>query len=225
VIWSANGEGLLKYSHNDKIQCLAFNPVLQNLASCTPIDFGLWQADQANVNKQKVPAKCVACDWSPDGQLLAIGLQSGLILMKDKLGVELFTINKSPQDIWCLAFCPQKFDTSDNLLVAGSWDQKLSLYSISGGKQYKQIGNDKDLGFDPCSIAFYPTGEYMVIAGSDKKLTLWNKEGVLLGTIGEMKDWVWSVAVNPISKTVFAGANDGSIAMHNVEINTIHGLY
>lgn len=65
----------------------------------------------------------------------------------------------------------------------------------------------------------------MVIAGSDKKLTLWNKEGVLLGTIGEMKDWIWSTAVNPVTKTVFAGANDGSIAMHNVEINTIHGLY
>lgn len=28
VIWSHSGEGLLKYQHNDKIQCLAFNPVL-----------------------------------------------------------------------------------------------------------------------------------------------------------------------------------------------------
>ena len=110
-------------------------------------------------------------------------------------------------------------------MVAGSWDSKLSLYSISGGKQYKQIGNDKDLGFDPCSISFYPTGEYMVMSGSDKKITLWNKEGVLLGTIGELKDWIWSTAVNPVSKTVFAGANDGTIASFNVEFQTIHGLY
>jgi len=28
VIWSNTGEGLLKYPHNDKIQCLSFNPVL-----------------------------------------------------------------------------------------------------------------------------------------------------------------------------------------------------
>lgn len=67
------------------------------------------------------------------------------------------------------------------------------------------MGSDKDLGFDPCSISFYSTGEYMVIAGSDKKTSLWNKEGVLLGTIGEMKDWVWGCAVNPVSKTVFSG--------------------
>lgn len=57
----------------------------------------------------------------------------------------------------------------------------------------------------------------MVMSGSDKKITLWNKEGVLLGTIGEQKDWIWATAVNPVSKTVFAGANDGAIAMFNVE--------
>lgn len=65
----------------------------------------------------------------------------------------------------------------------------------------------------------------MVICGSDKKVTLWNKEGVLLGTIGEMKDWIWAVAVNPISKTVFSGCNDGQIACHTVDFSTIHGLY
>jgi len=64
------------------------------------------------------------------------------------------------------------------LLIAGSWDQKLSIYSISGGKTANPVGNPKDLGFDPCSIEFFPTGEYMVISGSDKKVTLWNKEGV-----------------------------------------------
>ena len=30
------------------------------------------------------------------------------------------------------------------------------------------LGADKDLGFDPCSISFYPTGEYFAMAGSDK---------------------------------------------------------
>ena len=87
------------------------------------------------------------------------------------------------------------------------------------------MGTDKELGFDPCSISFYPTGEYMVMGGSDKKVTLWNKEGVLLGTVAEFKDWVWSTAVNPVSKAIFCGANNGGIAMHNVEFSTVHGLY
>jgi len=106
VIWSHSGEGLLKYQHNDKIQCLAFNPVLQNLASCTGIDFGLWHQDQQNVNKTKTPAKVVSCDWSPDGQLLALGLYNGKVLLRDKTGAELFVIEKPNTPIWCLAFCP-----------------------------------------------------------------------------------------------------------------------
>ena len=65
----------------------------------------------------------------------------------------------------------------------------------------------------------------MAIGGSDKKITLWNKEGVLLGTVGEMNDWVWSVAVNPVSKSIFAGANNGAISLYNMEFNVIHGLY
>lgn len=65
----------------------------------------------------------------------------------------------------------------------------------------------------------------MVIAGSDKKITLWTKEGVLIGTIGSMEDWIWSVDVNPVSKNVFCGSNDGSIAQHQVEFKTVHGLY
>lgn len=86
VIWSAEGQGLLKYTHNDKIQCLSFNPVLNSLASCSVIDFGLWMSDGASVNKTKTPARCLSCDWSPDGQLLAIGLFNGQILIKDKNG-------------------------------------------------------------------------------------------------------------------------------------------
>lgn len=113
-------------------------------------------------------------------------MYNGTIILRDKNGAELTVITKSADPVWTVAFCPQKFDTNDNLLIAGSWDQKLSLYSVAGGKTVKPIGTDKDLGFDPCSIAFYPTGEYMVMAGSDKQVTLWNKEGIKLGKIGEL---------------------------------------
>jgi len=101
----------------------------------------------------------------------------------------------------------------------------LNIYSISGGKTANPVGNPKDLGFDPCSIEFFPGGEYMVIAGSDKKVTLWNKEGVQLGTIGEMTDWIWSVSVDPTTKSIFAGSNKGNIAAYKVDFKKVHGLY
>jgi intraflagellar transport protein 122 len=93
------------------------------------------------------------------------------------------------------------------------------MYSIQGGKTHKAVGSEKDLGFDPCAIAFYPKGDYFVMAGSDKKITLWNREGVLLGTIGEMEDWIWSVSVNPTNRAVFAGGNGGQLQLHEVNMN------
>ena len=41
IIWDAeSGEGVLKYTHNDSIQCLAYSPVSQLLLSCTSSDIG-----------------------------------------------------------------------------------------------------------------------------------------------------------------------------------------
>jgi intraflagellar transport protein 122 len=96
---------------------------------------------------------------------------------------------------------------------------------IANGKTFNQVGSDKDLGFDPCGISYFSSGEFFVMAGSDKKVTLWNKDGVLLGSIGEMKSWIWGVAVKPKEKAVFAADNDGGIAYFNVDFSVIHGLY
>lgn len=51
VIWGANREGLLRYSHKAKIMALSFNPVLNSLASISEQDFGIWSIDQPNVVK------------------------------------------------------------------------------------------------------------------------------------------------------------------------------
>jgi aryl-alcohol dehydrogenase-like predicted oxidoreductase len=48
-------EGILKYTHNDSIQCLAYNPITQQLASGTASDLGLWSPEQKSVAKHKVP--------------------------------------------------------------------------------------------------------------------------------------------------------------------------
>uniref|UniRef100_A0A8C5AZ78 Intraflagellar transport protein 122 homolog n=1 Tax=Gadus morhua TaxID=8049 RepID=A0A8C5AZ78_GADMO len=43
----------LKYKHNDSIQCVAYNPVTHQLASCSSGDFGLWSPEQKSVSKHK----------------------------------------------------------------------------------------------------------------------------------------------------------------------------
>ena len=69
IIWTSKLEGILKYSHNDAIQCLAYNPVSHQLASCAHSDFGLWSGEQKSVQKHKVPARVNCCSWTNDGQV------------------------------------------------------------------------------------------------------------------------------------------------------------
>ena len=51
IIWTSKAEGILKYSHTESIQQIKYNPVTQQLASCTGVDFGLWSPEQRKVQK------------------------------------------------------------------------------------------------------------------------------------------------------------------------------
>lgn len=72
-------------SHNDSIQCLAYNPSSQQLASCSANDFGLWSPEKKSVDKYKVPAKINACAWTVDGLYLALGLSNGTVTIRNKV--------------------------------------------------------------------------------------------------------------------------------------------
>lgn len=71
--------------HGDPIQCLTFNPVSHQLASCTQSDFAFWSTDQKAVQKYKVSSKINCCAWTNDGQYLALGLSNGTVSIRNKV--------------------------------------------------------------------------------------------------------------------------------------------
>ena len=40
IIWTSELEGVLKYTHNETVQCLAYSPVSHQLLSCAISDVG-----------------------------------------------------------------------------------------------------------------------------------------------------------------------------------------
>ncbi|XP_059379664.1 intraflagellar transport protein 122 homolog isoform X1 [Carassius carassius] len=223
IIWTSKLEGILKYTHNDSIQCVAYNPVTHQLASCSSGDFGLWSPEQKSVSKHKVSSKITCCGWTNDGQYLALGMMNGVVSIRNKSGEEKVKIERpggSLSPIWSIAWNPSKDEHNDILAVA-DWGQRLSFYQLSG----KQIGKDRQLNFDPCCVSFFSKGEYMVMGGSDKQASLYTKDGVRLGTIGEQSSWVWTCRVKPDSNYVVLGCQDGTIAFFQLIFSTVHGLY
>jgi intraflagellar transport protein 122 len=146
VIWKITGQGLLKYNHTAPIQKVKYCPSILQLVSCSEVDFGIWNPDQKQVVKEKVPSKILSAAWSVDGSILALGLLNGWIMLRDSHGQELHRIERRAP-IWCLQFISgggtapitlgNKGNGSPNnplnnvdtdLLVVGCWDKTLSLY-------------------------------------------------------------------------------------------------
>lgn len=111
--------------------------------------------------------------------------------------------------IWTLQWSPQNTEVID-ILAVGCWDQTLSFYQLSGAPH----GKDRDLGYDPCSLCYYGDGEYLVVGGSDRKISLYTKDGVFLRAIAEREDWVWTVQARPKHKYLAVGCNDGAVGMY-----------
>ena len=65
-----------------------------------------------------------------------------------------------------------------------------------------------------------------MIGGSNKKVSLFSKEGLKLGDIGEEHDsWVWSCAYQPQGQYVVLSCADGVLECYQVTPSTVHGLY
>uniref|UniRef100_A0A8I5ZMU0 Intraflagellar transport protein 122 homolog n=1 Tax=Rattus norvegicus TaxID=10116 RepID=A0A8I5ZMU0_RAT len=223
IIWTSKLEGILKYTHNDSIQCVSYNPVTHQLASCSSSDFGLWSPEQKSVSKHKSNSKITCCSWTNDGQYLALGMSNGIISIRNKNGEEKVKIERpggSLSPIWSICWNPSREEHNDILAVA-DWGQKLSFYQLSG----KQIGKDRPLNFDPCCISYFTKGEYILVGGSDKQVSLFTKDGVRLGTVGEQNSWVWTCRVKPDSNYVVVGCQDGTISFYQLIFSTVHGLY
>ncbi|XP_027496211.1 intraflagellar transport protein 122 homolog isoform X1 [Corapipo altera] len=276
IIWTSKLEGILKYTHNDSIQCISYNPLTHQLASCSSGDFGLWSPEQKSVSKHKTSCRITCCSWTNDGQYLALGMFNGIVSIRNKNGDEKVKIERpggSSSPIWSICWNPssrwQNFwsrvdeeeeesvcsyleeipvlesrpgsrqdsqpekkdheeqeapfnlDERNDILAVADWGQKLSFYHLSG----KQIGKDRELSFDPCCVSYFTKGEYLLLGGSDRQVSLFTKDGVRLGTLGEQNSWVWACKVKPDSNYVAVGCQDGTISFYQLIFSTVHGLY
>ncbi|NWU12999.1 IF122 protein, partial [Cephalopterus ornatus] len=272
IIWTSKLEGILKYTHNDSIQCVSYNPLTHQLASCSSGDFGLWSPEQKSVSKHKTSCRITCCSWTNDGQYLALGMFNGTVSIRNKNGDEKVKIERpggSSSPIWSICWNPSrgftcqgtvhstapialgevmpqtlsyssrgdwfffcvpklsstvlsyKGDERNDILAVADWGQKLSFYHLSG----KQIGKDRELSFDPCCVSYFTKGEYLLLGGSDRQVSLFTKDGVRLGTLGEQNSWVWTCRVKPDSNYVVIGCQDGTISFYQLIFSTVHGLY
>ena len=82
------------------------------------------------------------------------------------------------------------------------------------------------------------------MGGSDKKCSLWTKDGVKLTSVAERDGWMWAVSMacmrvqvvhdprpflqvapRPKQNFVCVGSDDGTLTVFQLVFSTVHGLY
>eukprot|EP00598_Pedospumella_elongata_P006620 CAMPEP_0184976768 /NCGR_PEP_ID=MMETSP1098-20130426/7662_1 /TAXON_ID=89044 /ORGANISM="Spumella elongata, Strain CCAP 955/1" /LENGTH=1432 /DNA_ID=CAMNT_0027499697 /DNA_START=50 /DNA_END=4348 /DNA_ORIENTATION=+ len=261
VIWKASGQGLLKYNHSAPIQRVAYNPTMMILASCSDVDFGLWTPDQKQVTKEKVPSRITAACWSGDGSMLAIGMLSGQISVRNQQAEEIMRFERRAP-IWSLVFIPDASspapassssgagtkgqgttigaapgttqgggassgDVNRDLLVVGCWDRTYSLYKLSGNAS--KLMTEKGLKYYPCSINYSGNltakSSYLAISGSNRKVTLYSREGAKLSEVCLRDAWIWCCACHGESDLLALGTHGGTIELLKMNFDAVHALY
>ncbi len=211
IIWSEEGKGILKFTHVDSIQVVAYNPVRDLLASCSSSDFGFWSQQKKSVVKYKTESKILCASWRHDGLVLAIGLFSGNVSFYNLQGIQIGSICRNAP-VWSLSWSSSLNDCYENSLAMGSWDMTLSFYNEFGG----QLHDDISLDFFPSSVAFLGrSSEYIVVGGSSGNLKVMNRKGVFLDDISSSKDaWIWSNDVLSKHQTFVAIDSSGILSLY-----------
>lgn len=202
---------------------MQFNPVSNQLVSCSLSELTIWSTEQKNLQKVKSGGRINCCSWTRDGQYLAIGFSSGYASIRNKNGEEYVRIDRpGVSPIWSLSWGPPRDEQNGDILVLAEWNGTISFYSQTG----RQIGRERTIDFIPLKIMFFPDGQYLLIVGSNNKCLLMTNDGFKLKQIGDEQDtWIWSCCVDLTSTNIAIGTQNGTIIYSKLLWNIVHGLY
>ena len=252
-VWTWDLTQKFTFSHAGAVHAVACNPIITGIvASAGDADFCIWNMANPTQRKTPLPSRALCAAWTSDGQLLALGLLSGVVSIRDGAGVEHASITRGGP-VWDIAIGPlppmpnaPPAAPDEDVLTLVCWDGTLASYGIDGGGggngdtaveelpvSLTPLGRDRDLGAppqlcpQPSNVCLFGSSgcDFLVVSGSDRTATLMTREGVRLVVLAAADAWVWRVVSRPRASAIAVAAGDGSVALYNVSFPTVHGLY
>ncbi|KAI6240597.1 hypothetical protein M3Y99_00428900 [Aphelenchoides fujianensis] len=222
IVWSDQHEGLLKYT-----------PTAMILLSCSMSDFGIWGQSEKNVSKQKVNSRCTCCAWSNDGSFYAIGMWDGSVSIRSIASAstaEETSRFERPggEPVWGVSFAQPKTANAPETLAVVDWNQSVGFYTFDDvGRATHR--SDKQLNYDPTLIECLSGGQFLLLGGSNKQLTIHTRDGNELGVLAQADSWIWAAKSRPNQAannvTVAIACVDGTLACYQLMFSTVHSLH
>ena len=124
--------------------------------------------------------------------MFAIGMNSGLVSVRLKLGEEKAKIDR-PSAVWSVLFFKNQ-DSSESIVTA-DWSRNISFYNSTTGSQ---IGNSRPINFDPLFVTFLSIAQndFFLIGGSNCKVQVYTVDGIYLDTLTTQTSWIWACKIH-----------------------------
>jgi WD40 repeat protein len=215
ILWDANeGKGILKYNHESPVEVVSFNPISDLLASCASNDFGFWSSDTSKVSKHKVDSKVLDCAWSRDGNLLALGHESGLVSIFNKTNEVITPINKCDSPVSCIEWVPVTQGADQIVFGSGEY---ISFYDSSS----QTIVKKQNLGYIPCSLQY--SGGQLIAAGTGGYTLELSRNRSADDDMTIGSSWIWSACSDPTGHKLVTGTEE-AIVMFDIDYDAQTGV-
>jgi WD40 repeat protein/beta-lactamase regulating signal transducer with metallopeptidase domain len=112
-------------------------------------------------------AVALALAYSPDGSVLAVAGDDGVVLVRDVASGRVIARLEGHGDaVSCLAFSPD-----GRALATGSYDRTIKLWDLASGRELATLSGHANWVF---ALAFSPDGRVLASAGHDKTVRIWD---------------------------------------------------
>jgi WD40 repeat protein len=172
----ASGElvAALKEPHSDTVNCLAYSPDGQQLASCAADRFiKLWNvADGKFIRSFEGHTHHVlGVSWRADGRMLvSSGADMVLKAWDTRTGDQLRTVqNQFTKEVTCVSFVGD-----GDLVVASGGDARVRLINPANGNNQRDLPGTADYMYCAAASA---DGKTILAGGLDSVLRIWNDQG------------------------------------------------
>jgi WD40 repeat protein len=147
-------------------------------------------------------------DFSPDGTLLAVGGDSGTVLIKRFPSVELVRVLRGhTQSLQRAAF-----SRDGTRLVTASLDGSARIWDVATGRPLHVLRGRYSRGV--LAASFSPDGRLVAVGARDHLVDVWNAStGERVASIPEQPGGMWAVVFDPKAQWLATGGYDGAIQL------------
>lgn len=160
--------------------------------------------------------KILSASLSPDGKLLATGIDTEICLWQVAQSQQLIYCKGHTAWVASVAFAPQRCANSPDgqILASGSNDQTVRLWDVHSGQCLKTLRGHTSW---VQSVAFSPEGQNLASGGNDQTVRLWDiHTGQCLKTLLGHTGRVISVLFSSDGQTLVSGGEDQTVRIWNI---------